>query len=62
MWALSHRDLQPDCVVADAPLIDEDFGFPKQADDFVVQQFVAESGAKALLAGRVLKQPPALDT
>ena len=44
------------CIVMDAPLLDDDLGFPEAVEDFAVQQFVPELAveglAVAVLPGR----------
>ena len=36
------------CIVMDAPLLDDDFGFPKAVEDLAVQQFVPELAVAGL--------------
>ena len=55
-WAIAQSAVRPDGIVVDAPLLDQDLGFPQAVEDFAVQQFVPEPGVEAfsvsILPGR----------
>ncbi len=36
------------CIVMDAPLLDDDLGFPKAVEDLAVQEFVPELAVEGL--------------
>ena len=36
------------CIVMDAPLLDDDLGFPKAVEDLAVQEFVLELAVEGL--------------
>ena len=36
------------CIVMDAPLLDDDLGFPEAVEDLAVQQFVPELAVEGL--------------
>ena len=38
----------PDGVVVAAPFLDQDMGFAQRAEEFTVEEFIAEAGIEAL--------------
>jgi len=40
--------MRPDGVVVDAPLLDQDLGFPQAVEDFAIEQLIPEPGIEAL--------------
>ena len=39
--------MRPDGVVVDAPLLDQDLGFPQAVEDFAIEQLIPEPGTEA---------------
>ncbi len=45
---VSQGAVGPDGVVMAAPFLDQDLGFAQRAEEFTVEEFIAEAGIEAL--------------
>ena len=46
-WSVAQGAVGPDCVVVDAPLLDQNLSFAQVVEDFTVEQLIPEPAIEA---------------